>query len=127
MSTNTTSTKKLTKRDHFNALLAIEEVANNQTLVDFINNELDLLARKNSTDKKPTAVQQANEELKDAILAYMKPDEKYTVSTFIKEVPECSDKSNQKISAMVSQLIAENKVEKIVEKRVSYFCKVKGE
>lgn len=122
--TTINSTKKLTKRDHFNTLLTIEEVKTNPDLVAFINNELNLLAKKNSADKKPTATQTLNEELKTAILAFMKPDEKYTVSTFIKEVPECADKSNQKISAMMVQLISENKVEKIIEKRVSYFRKI---
>ena len=124
MTTNTTSTKKITKRDRYNELLAIEAVKNNPDLVAFVNNELNLLAKKNSADKKPTATQLANEEIKNAILAYMKPDEKYTVSTFIKEVPECADKSNQKISAMMVQLISENKVEKVIEKRVSYFRKI---
>jgi hypothetical protein len=124
MANITTSTKKLTKRDHFNALLAIEEVAQNPTLVEFINNELELLARKNSADKKPTAVQQANEELKEAIYNFMTADDKYTISMLIKEVPECADKSNQKVSAIVSQMVTEGKVEKVIEKRVSYFRKV---
>lgn len=124
MTTNTTSTKKITKRDRYNELLAIEAVKNNPDLVAFINNELNLLAKKNSADKKQTATQLANEELKTAILAYMKPDEKYTVTDFIKSVPECADKSNQKISAMMIQLISENKVQKIIEKRVSYFALV---
>ena len=83
--TTTNSTTKLTKRDHFNTLLTIEEVKSNPALVDFINNELNLLAKKNSADKKPTATQALNEELKTAILEYMKPGEKYTVSMFIKE------------------------------------------
>ena len=122
--TTTNSTKKLTKRDRFNTLLTIEEVKSNPDLVAFINNELNLLAKKNSADKKPTATQTLNEKLKTSILAFMKPDEKYTVSTFIKEVPECADKSNQKISAMMVQLISENKVEKVIEKRVSYFRKI---
>ena len=122
--TTINSTKKLTKRDHFNTLLTIEEVKTNPDLVAFINNELNLLAKKYSADRKPTATQTLDEELKTAILAFMKPDEKYTVSTFIKEVPECADKSNQKISAMMVQLISENKVEKVIEKRVSYFRKI---
>ena len=122
MTTNTTSTKKITKRDRYNELLAIEAVNTNPDLVAFIENELNLLAKKNSADKKPTATQVANEEIKNAILAYMKPDEKYTVTDFIKSVPKCADKSNQKISAMMIQLIEENKVQKIIEKRVSYFA-----
>ena len=58
MTTNSTS-KKLTKRDHFNTLLTIPEVASNQILVDFINNELELLSRKSSSDKKPNAANEA--------------------------------------------------------------------
>lgn len=119
--TNTTTSKKLTKRDHFNTLLTIEEVKSNPVLVEFINNELDLLARKNSSDKKPTAVQQANEELKEAILAFLQPGDKYTITEFIKNVPECADKSNQKVSAIVSQMVSDGKLEKVIEKRVSYF------
>ena len=91
MTTNTTSTKKITKRDRYNELLAIEAVNTNPDLVAFIENELNLLAKKNSADKKPTATQVANEEIKNAILAYMKPDEKYTVTDFIKSVPQSED------------------------------------
>lgn len=119
--TNTTTSKKLTKRDHFNTLLTIEEVKSNPVLVEFINNELDLLARKNSSDKKPTAVQQANESIKTAILNFLANGEKYTITNMIKEIPECADLSNQKVSALVTILIGEGKVEKVIEKRVSYF------
>lgn len=124
--TTTSTSKKLTKRDHFNTLLTIPEVASNQVLVDFINNELDLLSRKNSADKKPTATQMLNEKLQNAIVAYMKPGERYTVSQFIKEVPECAGESNQKISAMMILLKDAGKVEKVIEKRVSYFQIVEG-
>ena len=119
--TNTTTSKKLTKRDHFNTLLAIEEVKSNPVLVEFINNELDLLARKNSSDKKPTAVQQANESIKTAILNFLANGGQYTITNMIKEIPECADLSNQKVSALVTILIGEGKVEKVIEKRVSYF------
>lgn len=122
MTTNTTSSaKKLTKRDHFNALLAIPAVSDNPVLVDFINHELELLSKKNSTDKKPTAAQQANNALKEAIINLLVDGNPYTVSQIIKEVPECAGLSNQKVSAMMVQLINEGQVEKVIEKRVSYF------
>ena len=122
MTTNTTSSaKKLTKRDHFNALLAIPAVSENPVLVDFINHELELLSKKNSTDKKPTAAQQANNALKEAIINLLVDGSPYTVSQIIKEVPECAGLSNQKVSAMMVQLINEGQVEKVIEKRVSYF------
>ena len=41
---DTMTTKKLTKRDHFNALLNLEEVKANPVLVESIEHELDLLA-----------------------------------------------------------------------------------
>lgn len=122
MTTNTTSSaKKLTKRDHFNALLAIPAVSENPVLVDFINHELELLSKKNSADKKPTATQQANNALKEAIINLLVDGNPYTVSQIIKEVPECAGLSNQKVSAMMVQLINEGQVEKVIEKRVSYF------
>ena len=122
MTTNTTSSaKKLTKRDHFNTLLTIPAVSDNPVLVDFINHELELLSKKNSTDKKPTATQQANEVLKEAIIDLLVDGNPYTVSQIIKEVPECAGLSNQKVSALMVQLVNEGQVEKVIEKRVSYF------
>jgi ssDNA-binding replication factor A large subunit len=114
------SNKKLTKRDHFNALLNIEEVKSNETLVDFINHELELLAKKNSSEKKPTAVQTANEGIKTAILNGMEVGKMYTITDLIKEIPEISDLTNQKVSALVRQLMPEY-IEKIEDKRKSYF------
>lgn len=122
MTTNTTSSaKKLTKRDHFNTLLTIPAVSENPVLVDFINHELELLSKKNSTDKKPTATQQANEVLKEAIIDLLVDGNPYTVSQIIKNVPECAELSNQKVSALMVQLVNEGQVEKVIEKRVSYF------
>lgn len=122
MTTNTTSSaKKLTKRDHFNTLLTIPTVSDNPVLVDFINHELELLSKKNSADKKPTATQQANNTLKEAIIDLLVDGNPYTVSQIIKNVPECAGLSNQKVSALMVQLVNEGQVEKVIEKRVSYF------
>ena len=122
--TNTTSTSnKLTKRDHFNALLAIPTVASNPTLVEFIENELDLLSRKNSKPSgKQTEKQEANDVLKQAMLDYLaNGGGQHTVTDFIKNVPECAGLSQQKITALVRQMVEDGKMEKVIEKRVSYF------
>ena len=74
--------KKITKRDRFNALLSIPAVQADQGLVDFINHELELLAKKNSADKKPTAQQTANEAIKSAIVEAMEANRLYTVTEF---------------------------------------------
>lgn len=121
-----TNTKKLTKKDHFNALLAIADVAQNQTLVDFINHELELLAKKNSSEKKPTAVQIANEGIKADILEGMEANRLYTITELIKEIPACNDLTNQRVSSLVRQMYdCENPtIERIEEKRKAYFRKI---
>lgn len=120
MNTNKTN-KKPTKRDHFNALLNIPEVAENDALVDFINHEIDLLNRKNSTEKKPTAQQKANEGIKEVIMAVLqKSGEGMTVTEIIKAHADLSDLSNQRVSALLRQMIGIS-VEKSVEKGKSYF------
>lgn len=113
--------KKMTKRDHYNALLKIAEVKSNPALVDFINHELELLDRKNSADKKPTAQQTANEAVKTAILAHMVEGKMYTITDIIKTVPECADLTNQRVSALMRQLKEANLVVRTEDKRKAYF------
>lgn len=114
------NTKKLTKRDHFNHLLSLPEVKSNDVLVDFINHEIELLDRKNSSEKKPTATQVANDGIKTAILNGMEEGKLYTITDLIKSIPEIADLTNQKVSALVRQLMPEY-IEKIEDKRKSYF------
>ena len=117
-------TKKPTKRTHFEALLKIPAVAENDALVEFINHEIDLLNRKNSGEKKPTATQVANEGLKKDILANMEQNRLYSISEMIKEFECCSELSTPKVSAVIRLLITDGKVERIEEKRKAYFRKV---
>lgn len=119
----TTTTKKLTKRDHFNALLNLSEVQADPALVDFINHELELLAKKNSAEKKQTPVQVANEGIKDALYDAMQENRLYTVTELIKEVPACAELTNQRVSALLRQMMPE-RVERVEEKRKAYFRKV---
>ena len=120
-------TKKLTKKDHFNTLKSIPEVAQNEVLMAFIDHEIELLNRKNSTatgEKKLTATQVANEELKTAILEGMAANRLYTITELMKEIPECAELTNQKISAIVRQMVKENTVNRIEDKRKALFEKV---
>ena len=48
----------------------------------------------------------------------------YTITDLMKKVPECAELSNQRVSALVRQLIDAGKVERIEEKRKAYFRKV---
>lgn len=124
MNTTTTTTKsvKLTKADKFAMLRKIPEVAENPVLVEFIDHEVELLARKNSADKKPTAQQTANKGIQEAILTFMaeNPNQLFSITELIKNVPECAELTNQRVSALVRQLVPD-KVERIEEKRKAFF------
>lgn len=114
------NTKKMTKRDYFNTLLTIEDVKANADMVAFIEHELELLAKKNSADKKPTAQQVANEGIKSAILEGMEPNKLYTITDLIKTIPACSEMTNQRVSAIVRQML-DITIERVEEKRKAYF------
>ena len=130
MSTSTTS-KRITKATHFNRLLNIPEVANNPELVEFINHELDLLSRKNTTtgEKKLTATQKENLVLKEAILNFMEIGKRYTVSDLIANCPECEGLTTSKVSAVLRTMredVGTGEVRRIEDKRKTYFEKVEG-
>lgn len=114
--------KKITKAQKFAMLKAIPAVAENEMLVEFIDHEMELLAKKNSADKKPTAQQVANKGIADAIVSAManEPDRLFTITEIIKSVPECAELTNQRVSAIVRGLIGVS-VERVEDKRKAYF------
>ena len=119
---NTTTTKKMTKREMFEQIkskyaLTAEEVA-------FIDHEIELLTKKNSADKKPTAKQEANATIKSAILTVMEanPNQMFTVSELMKKVPGLpEDMSNQRMSALVRQMVEAGLVKRTEVQRKAYF------
>ena len=113
------NTKKMTKREMFEQIKANYQLTAAE--VEFIDHELELLAKKNSAEKKPTAVQVANEGIKEAIVNGMKQGKKYTVTDLMKSIPECAELSNQRVSALVRQLVTDGVVERTEEKRKAYF------
>ena len=117
------TTKKITKRDRFNALLNMAEVKANPDMVAFIEHELELLAKKNTSDKKPTAQQVANEGIKQAILDGMEDGRLYTITELQKSIPECAELSNQRVSALVRQMVGVT-INRTEDKRKAYFSKI---
>ena len=123
---------KMTKREKFEMLKTIPAVAENEMLMEFIDHELEILSRKNSTTtKKPTANQLVNEGVKEAIAQTMESGKLYTITDMIKTFPCCNDMSNQRVNALVRQMMPE-KVERVEIKGRAYFVlagtyEVKGE
>lgn len=113
--------KKITKRERFESLLTLSQVQADPGMVEFINHELELLAKKNSADKKPTAQQVANEAIKQAIVDGMERNHFYTITDIQKNVNECAELSNQRVSALVRQMVADGLVTRTEDKRKAYF------
>lgn len=101
-----TKEKRVTRREYFNQLLAIPEVANNEGLANFITHQIELIDNKNATAKsKPNAAQQANNELKKLLLELLAVEgEPITITELQKRHPEEIGRelySNQKLSALL--------------------------
>ena len=118
--------KKMTKATAWNIVLSIVEKSDHpqsEELIEKINHELELLTKKNSGEKKPTAEQKKNEVLKTSIVDEMEENRLYSITEMIKELPSCEGLTNQKVSAMVRSLIPQY-IERIEDKRKAYFRKV---
>jgi hypothetical protein len=114
--------KKITKKEKFEMLKAIPAVQENEMLVEFIEHEMELLARKGAGgEKKMTATQKANEGVKTTILENMEPGKLYSITDMIKQFDCCVDMSNQRVNALVRQMMPE-KIDRILVKRRAYFA-----
>ena len=118
--------KKITKREHFNTLLTLSEVKANPALVEFIEHELELLDKKNSTEKKPTEKQAQNEVFKTDIVSYLSsvaPAHKAITEIWsgTPALSDCAEMTGQRISALLTQLIKAGLVVRVEEKRKAYF------
>ena len=113
--------KKMTKMQKFEMLSKLDAVKSNPVLSEFVAHEMELLSKKNSAEKKPTAQQTANAGIQTAILENMEVNRLYTISEIIKSVPECADLTNQRVSALVRQLVDAGKVIRTEDKRKAYF------
>ena len=113
--------KKMTKADYFKQIMANYNLTAEEKA--FVEHELELLTKKNSAEKKPTAQQVANAGICEAIYNGMEDGVLYTITDLIKSIPECADLTNQRVSAIVRGMI-DSKVERIEDKRKAYFRKI---
>lgn len=111
--------KKLTKKDYFNELKGL--VADRQDLVDFIDHEIELLSKKSSRTA-PTKTQVENEKIKEKIVATLIELDKYATITDIQNAnTELAELSNQKVSALLKQLVDNEIITKVIDKKKAYF------
>lgn len=121
MFNTTKSTKKPTKKQMFQSILDTCELTEEQ--VAFIHHEMELLEKKNASDKKPTAQQVANGGIKASILEVMKPNQLYTITDLTHELYHYPNLTNQRVSALVRQLCSAGLIVRTEDKRRAYFSK----
>lgn len=114
---------KMTKREHFQELLNYVEVKENGYMVEFLERQIELLDKK-ATNAKMTPIQKDNEELKEKILTYLSSLSEDTPSVTISQLMKVegfTNRSNQKLSAIMRLLVLDEKVERTEIKRVAHF------
>jgi len=109
-------TNKMTKVQMFEAIKAI--VADNQEMVDFLNHEIALTEKRNSRKSTGmTKTQKENLEVKSAIVDALVENENMTAT----EVANAVGISLAKATALLTQLVKTEKVQRNVEKKVARF------
>lgn len=113
--------KKITKVDKFEMLLAIDKVAENEMLVEFINHEMELLRKKNSYKSVSKKKLAENEELiKEIENVFL--DNPAMLMT-------CSDVarylnfkySTQKLSPQLKKMVENGVLKETIDKKVKHF------
>lgn len=109
---------KITKKEMFTMIKA--QVKDNAEMVAFIDHEIELLDKK-ASNKKATKTQEANVGIKSTILAVLEGGKSMTVTEMQGASAELGELSNQKVSALVRQLVESGEVVKTIDKKVSRF------
>lgn len=121
---NTSNSTKVTKRERFSQLMEIvkaSKVENSAELVAFIEHEVELLAKKNSRSGKPTKTQVENETIKAQIISVLERVGKPMTVTQLLAESEFTGLSNQKVSALLTQLRKSGEVVRAIEKKVAFY------
>ena len=111
---------KMTKKDFYFALREI--VSDNADMVAFIDHEIELLERKASTPRGETKTQIENKALQADIIEYLTAvDAPQTIKQIQAGVPSIAEASNQKVTHLLTPLVASGVLVKTYEKKVPFF------
>ena len=117
---------KITKREVIGMMMNEEVVKANPTYVAYLENELALLNKK-AQNKKATKTQEQNVGIKATILKVLATIGSGTVTDIQNGNEELSAFSNQKVSALVRQLVESGEVVKTTDKKKSIFSLAENE
>ena len=118
--------RKMTKNDMCVAIaetIKAMEVENKAEMLNFIDHEVELLNRKSGKSGQ-TKTQKENEVLKAQLLdAFAKMEKPVSISEFQEKSNEpVAQLTNQKLSALLNQLVKAEIMVKTIEKKKSYFA-----
>lgn len=114
---------KMTYATALEMVLAIDEVKANDELTEKLIALKESVSKKStSKSNKPNAKQKANEEIKEKLMEilFAEPTRLFTISEICKLYTD-EELSNQKVSSLIRQLVAEDKVKRTEDKRKAYF------
>lgn len=112
---------KKTKKEHFNELRALAN--GNAELIAFIDHEIELLNKKNSAERKPTANQLDNVKIKKIIRENIGTN-CYTITEMIKALlsgTEWAEITCSRLTAICTQMVEEGDLVRDVDKRKAYY------
>ena len=119
--------KRLTKKDYFEMIKGV--CADRTDIVEFCNHEIELLTRKNSKNGA-TKTQKENEIVAEMLIKELaKINKPVTITDLMNSSENVKNYTlengnkltNQKISAIFKQLVENNKITKVTDKKKSYF------
>ncbi len=119
--------KRLTKKDYFEMIKGV--CADRVDIVEFCNHEIELLTRKNSKGGA-TKTQKENEIVAKMLIEELAKINKPVTITDLMNSSEVvknytlengNNLTNQKISAIFKQLVESKKINKLIDKKKSYF------
>ena len=116
--------ERMTKRDYFMALIGIVEAsdyADKEGAIAFIEHEIELLNRKSGKNGM-TKTQKENVGISETIKAVLADMGKAVTISEMMADERLAAYSNQKLSALVSQLVKVGEVVRTKDKRKAYFA-----
>lgn len=121
-----TTDKRMTKKDYFNEVIKLakgEQVnVTADELVKFAEHELNLLERRRTSNSKPTKTQKENELIKDVIMQVLETsNDPLRIADIQARNEQLAEYTNQKISALLTQLVNEGTAKREVIKRQAHF------
>lgn len=104
------------------ALNIVKENGGSTELIEKLEKIRDSFQKKKE-EKKKTGTQLENEKFKESIVFFLTTSEgkKFTATELTKELAVLGELSNQRVTSLLTALVKEGKIERVVEKRKAFF------